>query len=117
MQFEQRILALPLHGFDQGEAFGGVAQEFCFEEAVRGYFVGGIGIDDDAAPHAHARVFFVDLQGADGYVEDGLLARKKSDGAGVDAARCGLELREQLHGPHLGRTGHGTAGKEGSKMS
>ncbi len=40
---------------------------------------------------------------------------EKSDGAGVDAARCGLELREQLHGPHLGRTGHGTAGKEGSK--
>ena len=52
MQFDERIFALPEQRFDQGEGFIGAGEKLRLQLALA-EFVGGIGVDDDAAAHAH----------------------------------------------------------------
>jgi hypothetical protein len=58
---------------------------------------------------------WIEINGANGDVEDGLLRGKETDAAGVDAAWRGLDLGEQLHGADFGCAGDGAAGEKSAK--
>ena len=126
MQLNERVRAVPEHGLDQEEfvrlarnegiccAMRRTGKERCLEQTFA-VLVCRLGVNDDAAAGAHGSAAALQLQRANGHVEDRLPRRKEADGARVHAARRVFERGEQLHRTHLGRARYGSRRKERAK--
>src|ERR1700722_11842581 len=128
VQLKQRVAAVPQHRLDQRKLVGladdrrgfadgtrrsmcGAREKLRLQQALA-KFLGRIGINDYAAAGTHASARAIKFKSTDGYVEDRLARREKSDSAGVDAARRVFKLGDKLHGPDLGRACHRSTGKQ-----
>src|SRR5580693_4551308 len=116
VQCEKRIVAIPEQRFNQREGRDGMGEELGLEQALA-IFVGGLGVDDDAAAHAETGAAALERESPNGYTEDRLLPREKTDGSGVDAARLTFNFRKQLHCADLRRSRDGAAGEKRPQRS
>src|SRR5262249_59672985 len=76
----------------------------------------GVGVGDDAAARVPSRLAAGDDGGADRQAELQIAAWvHEAEGAGVDAARRGLELGDDLHGAYLRGAGDRAAREDGAE--
>lgn len=75
-----------------------------------------VGVGDDAGAGVEVDAVVLADGGADGDVEEGFTVKAKAtDGAGVDAAWVGFELRDDFGGAFFGGTGDRAAGEAGAE--
>ena len=115
MALEQVIAAFwgPFEGFDQGHRRRRIGEELHLQHRLA-IFVLGDRIGDDAAANADfSPTISTDEDCTDGDIEGEItIGRHIADGAGIEPARAGLDLVDDLHGAQFGRAGNGAAGEE-----